>query len=222
MLLMLLATCERPAASRRRRDPWRRSPFARLYGFVVVWIVPILVILMLAFFAAAQRGSDTPSWDGWGRLAGGTFGAIIVSYSSMPLASAGSAPLGRKQHAHGDLVAKANAAGARTASYTYDPFGAPADAVTSNARTERWSARWDKKLDTASSLVEMGARPYDPAVGRFYAPDPVEGGAERLRLRAPGSRQSLRSRRNHDRRQKRHTRPIVRSRIAILAFRRLP
>ena len=38
----------------RRRDPWRRSPFERLPEFVVVWVVPILVILMLSFFAAAH------------------------------------------------------------------------------------------------------------------------------------------------------------------------
>jgi hypothetical protein len=38
----------------RRRDPWRRSPFARLRGFVLVWIVPILVVLMLSFIAAAH------------------------------------------------------------------------------------------------------------------------------------------------------------------------
>jgi hypothetical protein len=37
-----------------RRDPWRRSPVERLREFVIVWIVPIAVILMLAFFAAAH------------------------------------------------------------------------------------------------------------------------------------------------------------------------
>ena len=36
------------------RGPGKRSPFERLQGFVVVWIVPIAVILSLAFFAAAH------------------------------------------------------------------------------------------------------------------------------------------------------------------------
>jgi hypothetical protein len=36
------------------RDPWRRSPVERLREFVLLWIVPIAVILMLAFFAAAH------------------------------------------------------------------------------------------------------------------------------------------------------------------------
>jgi hypothetical protein len=38
----------------RRRDPRRRSPFKRLKRFVLLWVVPILVILMLSFFAAAH------------------------------------------------------------------------------------------------------------------------------------------------------------------------
>lgn len=38
----------------RRRDPRRQSLSERLQGFVLVWIVPILVILMLSFFAAAH------------------------------------------------------------------------------------------------------------------------------------------------------------------------
>jgi RHS repeat-associated protein len=36
---------------------------------------------------------------------------------------------------------------------------------------------FDKKLDPATSLIEMGARPYDPQIGRFYSPDPVDGGS---------------------------------------------
>ena len=41
----------------------------------------------------------------------------------------------------------------------------------------RLAFSWDKKSDPASSLVEMGARPYDPASGRFLAVDPIVGGS---------------------------------------------
>jgi hypothetical protein len=37
-----------------RRDPRRSSPFERLPWFISMWIVPIAVILALAFLAAAH------------------------------------------------------------------------------------------------------------------------------------------------------------------------
>jgi RHS repeat-associated protein len=79
--------------------------------------------------------------------------------------------------AHGDAAAEADANGVRIATHTYDPFGAPLDTRSADKRLRAWVGKWDKRYDTTGMLIQMGARPYDPSLGRFLAPDPVDGGS---------------------------------------------
>ena len=176
------------------------------------------------------RGTDTPTWDGRGRLSGGTFSGTTVTYTFDPAgfewrrtsgstttwyalggifqgtgASISDASLVNTDingpaaadlahyaglprtttsvtyeyyNDHGDLAAEADSIGNRTAAYTYDPFGYLREgSAPANATSERWTAAWDKKLDTTSSFIAMGARPYDQMLGRFLSADPIDGGS---------------------------------------------
>ncbi len=73
---------------------------------------------------------------------------------------------------HGDQAAEADSNGNSTASHSYDSFGAPLDTQPANTTAHRYTGAWEKQYDTTNALILMGARPYDPNLGRFLSIDP--------------------------------------------------
>jgi RHS repeat-associated protein len=73
---------------------------------------------------------------------------------------------------HGNVRFLTNAAGAVTDTYKYDAFGMLIASTGTTPNSFYYSGEW---LDTSAGLYYLRARFYDPATGRFWARDPVEG-----------------------------------------------
>ncbi len=73
---------------------------------------------------------------------------------------------------HGDTSATTDQNGNVTGTYRYDSFGNP---IGTNNLTDAYAGKWQRNTDDATGLIKMGAREYDPTLGRFTSADPKSG-----------------------------------------------
>ena len=69
----------------------------------------------------------------------------------------------------GSIVALTDAAGAKTDTFSYDPYGAD----TGRTGTTENPFRFTGEHRDASGLYKLGVRSYDPTRGQFTQPDPL-------------------------------------------------
>jgi RHS repeat-associated protein len=119
--------------------------------------------------------SDSPAWTERGSIwtrnivgIGGELAAIQDSSTGTTL---------RLTNLHGDIIATASLSQTATGligTSEYDEFGNP---VKGSSARFGWLGGKQRRTELPSGVIQMGARSYVPAIGRFISTDPISAGS---------------------------------------------
>ncbi|WP_343244971.1 RHS repeat-associated core domain-containing protein [Streptomyces sp. SID14478] len=113
------------------------------------------------------RGSSTFTNAATGMTREGTTGFVREASGTLTAMTSGGASQYYLTDVQGSVIGLVDASGKRTATYSYGPYG---EARTTSGTNQPY--RYTGTYLDPSGLYKMGARYYDPQLGRFSQPDP--------------------------------------------------